>query len=215
MRRPRGSRAERLAEGRKGRALDDAEIGALWRSCGALGAFGGLIRLGLLTAMRRTELAKLCWGDVHDDRLVFGTKTGLKHKVPLTSAMRNVLMAQPRTTSDLVFPSSRTGGAMGGWSKLTPKAIMSAGFAFRLHDLRRTARTLMSRLEVAEDVAELAIGHARPGLVGVYNKDEAWGARVSAFERVSAHVAQLVSGAVGEGEDRDHKNRVVALDAQH
>jgi integrase len=216
MRRPRGSRAERLAEGRKGRALDDAEIGALWRSCGALGAFGGLIRLGLLTGLRRNELSGLRWRDVHDDRIVIDAaraKTGARHEVPVTSAMRAVLTAQTKTTSPLVFPSPRTGAAMGGWSKLTPKAIMSAGFAFRLHDLRRTARTLMSRLGVAEDIAELAIGHTRPGLVGVYNKDDGWSARVSAFECVSAHISDLVSGGATEtGED--HEKRIVTLGAR-
>jgi integrase len=204
MRRPRGSRAERLLEGRKGRALDDAEIGALWRSCSALGAFGGLIRLGLLTGLRRNELSGLHWKDVQGDRIVIEAaraKTGARHEVPVTSAMRAVLTAQTKLTSPLVFPSPRTGEAMEGWSKLTPKAVMSAGFAFRLHDLRRTARTLMSKLGVAEDTAELAIGHVRPGLVGVYNKDEAWEARVDAFGRVSEHIAKIVTnpGDTGAG----------------
>src|ERR1700733_116996 len=213
MRRPRGSRAERLAEGRKGRALDDAEIGALWRSCGALGAFGGLIRLGLLTGLRRNELSGLRWKDVQGDRIVVEAaraKTGARHEVPVTSAMRAVVSAQTKTTSPLVFPSPRTGEAMEGWSKLTPKAVRSAGFAFRLHDLRRTTRTLMSRLGVAEDTAELAIGHVRPGLVGLYNKDLAWAARISAFERVSEHVAKIVSDAGAPGAS-DRAQAVVVI----
>ena len=48
----------------------------------------------------------------------------------------------------------------------------------------------MSRLEVSEDIAELAIGHQRADLVARYNRDQAWDRRMSAFERVSAHVAQ-------------------------
>jgi integrase len=200
LRRPRGSRAERLAEGRKRRALDDDEIKALWLAWGSLGAFGGLIQLGLLTGLRRNELSGLRWRDIQNDRIVIEAaraKTGARHEVPLTAAMRAVLNAQPKTPSALVFPSPRIGDAMEGWSKLTPKAVQGAGFAFRLHDLRRTTRTLMSRLGVAEDVGELAIGHARVGLVGVYNKDTAWPARVAAFELVSAHVAKIVSD-VGE-----------------
>ena len=46
----------------------------------------------------------------------------------------------------------------------------------------------MSRLGVPEEIAELAIGHVRRGLLATYNKDDAWMARVDAFERVSAHV---------------------------
>jgi integrase len=199
LRRPRASRAERLDEARKGRALSDDEIAVVWASAGFLGPFGGLLRLGLLTAMRRSELARLRWQDVRGDRIVIeahGTKTGVRHEVPVTAAMRAVLTAQPKTTSDLVFPSARTPGArLSGWTKLVAAAVKRSGVDFRLHDLRRTVRTLMSRLGVAEEVAELAIGHARRGLVGVYNKDDAWRARVDAFERVSEHVARIVAGA--------------------
>jgi hypothetical protein len=51
----------------------------------------------------------------------------------------------------------------------------------------------MSRLGVAEEAAEMAIGHLRRGLVGTYNKDSAWAARVEAFERVSNHVAAVIT----------------------
>ena len=50
----------------------------------------------------------------------------------------------------------------------------------------------MSRLGVAEDIAELAIGHVRADLIARYNKDEAWEGRSDAFERVSSHVAALI-----------------------
>jgi integrase len=215
LRRTRSSRAERLGEANKNKALSDLEITALWSAADAMGAFGGMLKLAVLTAMRRDELAGLRWGDVHDDRLVFGTKTGLRHKIPLTSVMRNVLMAQPKTTSDLVFPSSRTGERMSGWTSRVDAAVSASGVAFKLHDLRRTVRTLMSRCGVPEEAAELAIGHVRRGLVAIYNRDDGWAARVSAFERVSAHVAGLVSGGAPEtGEERDHEPRVVALSAR-
>jgi integrase len=195
LRRPTASRAERLEDERRGRALDDDEIRTLWTATAALGAFGGLIRLAILTAMRRSELSGLRWSDVKDDRIVIeahGAKTGVRHEVPLTAAMRAVLSAEPRTTSDLVFPG-RTGERIAGWSKLVPRAVRVSGVDFRLHDLRRTSRTLMSRLGVSEETAELAIGHVRRGLVGTYNKDQAWTARADAFERVSAHVANIIA----------------------
>jgi integrase len=58
---------------------------------------------------------------------------------------------------------------------LVAKLQQASGVDFRLHDLRRTARTLMSRLGVAKDIAELAIGHVRADLVARYYKDTAWG----------------------------------------
>jgi integrase len=199
MRRQKASRAERLdEEAQRGRALTDDQVGSLWASVTAMGPFGGLIRLALLTGMRRNELAGLRWLDVHDDRIVLAaqaTKTGSRHEIPLTSAMRAVLTAQSRTTSDLVFPSSRTNARMRGWTSRVDGAVSASGVKFRLHDLRRTVRTVMSRLGVAEDVGELAIGHVRRGLIGTYNKDSAWTARVDAFERVSNHVAGVVANA--------------------
>ena len=51
----------------------------------------------------------------------------------------------------------------------------------------------MSRLGVAEEISELAIGHVRRGMVGTYNKDLARAARVEAFERVSSHVVAVVT----------------------
>jgi hypothetical protein len=54
----------------------------------------------------------------------------------------------------------------------------------------------MSRLGVAEDIAELGIGHVRADLIARYNKDQAWEGRCDAFARVSAHIATLI-GARG------------------
>jgi hypothetical protein len=55
----------------------------------------------------------------------------------------------------------------------------------------------MSQLGVAEDIAELAIGHVRADLIARYNKDEAWAGRSDAFTRVSDHVAALIGARAG------------------
>jgi integrase len=212
LRRPKASRAERLEDERRGRALDDVEIKVLWSAAGALGIFGGLLRLAMLTAMRRGELSGLRWSDIHDDRTVIAAeraKTGTRHEVPLTAAMRAVLSTQPRTTSHLVFPG-RGNKRMKGWTGLVARSAKVSGVDFRLHDLRRTVRTLMSRLGVSEEAAELAIGHVRRGLVATYNKDEAWMARVDAFERVSAHVARVIAST---SEDASKADVIVKLAA--
>jgi integrase len=41
-----------------------------------------------------------------------------------------------------------------------------------LHDLRRTSRSLMSRAGVHRDVAERVLGHAQPGVEGVYDRHQ-------------------------------------------
>ena len=39
-----------------------------------------------------------------------------------------------------------------------------------IHDLRRTSRTLMSRAGVSADIAEQCLGHAIPGVRGIYDR---------------------------------------------
>jgi integrase len=106
-----------------------------------------------------------------------------------------VIAAQPRGLSELLFPSRVTGGPLKGWTKLVAQLRDLSGVKVELHDLRRTVRTCMSRLGVAKDVAELAIGHQRADPVARYNKDAAWSARVAAFEKVSAHISALLAEA--------------------
>jgi hypothetical protein len=55
----------------------------------------------------------------------------------------------------------------------------------------------MSKLGVAEDIAELAIGHVRADLIARYNKDQAWEGRSDAFTKVSDHVAALIGARAG------------------
>ena len=201
LRRPKRSRAERLAAAANGgTALTDDQVRKLWQTAGDFGAFGALVRLALLTGARRGELAGLERSHLLADRLVVvpeHAKTGAQHEVPLTPLMRAVIAGEPITTALLVFPSSKTGGRIKGWTKLVAKLQQVSGVDFRLHDLRRTARTLMSQLGVAEDIAELAIGHVRVDLIARYNKDQAWEGRCDAFARVSTHVESLIGAREG------------------
>ena len=201
LRRPRLTRAERLEVTERGRALSDSEFRDVWQTSENLGSFGGLMQLALLTGMRRGELSGLRWEDINTDRIVLDarhTKTGVDHEIPLTGLMRQVLANQLRTGSALVFPSSRTNTRILGWTKLVKRLVAASGVKLTMHDTRRTCRTLMSRLEVPEDIAELAIGHQRADLVARYNFDQAWRRRVEAFERVSTHITQIISETAGK-----------------
>jgi integrase len=217
------TRAQRLKDTEpKGRALSDAEIVKLWRACEELqacalrgesvsGAVGGLVRLALLTGLRRGELSQLRRDHIvsgADEREGIGgericlppaiTKSGRSHNVPVTRLMMRVIEAQPLTTSPLVFPSSRTGRPIAGWTPLMARLRDLSGVDVKLHDLRRSCRTLMSRLGISEDVSELCIGHARADLVARYNKDQAWEQRRAAFESISAHIVALLARAADD-----------------
>ncbi len=225
LRTPSRTRAQRLRDAEeKGWALSDAEVVKVWRAAQAMqdraargepiaGTFGGLVQLALLTGCRRGELSQLerdrhiLTGDrTTDNRGITGerihlpkaiTKTAADHDVPLTPLMRTVIAAQPRGTGALLF-SSRTGGRLSGWTNLVGALRRYSGVDVRLHDLRRTVRTTMSKLGIPEDVSEMSIGHQRADLIARYSEDQAWLARVEAFEAVSAHISGLLSAAADD-----------------
>ena len=210
LRRPRQTRAERLEAEERGRALSDAEIGQIWRAAENMGAFGRLTQLALLTGMRRGELAGLRWSDIRSDRIALEarhTKGGAAHEIPLTGLMSATLAKQPRTSSSLVFPSSRANGRISGWTKLVKRLVKESGVELTMHDTRRTCRTLMSRLGVNEDIAELAIGHRRADLVARYNKDVCLG-ETGRGVRAGIHTSDA---ALGRAERQRHIPSGVAL----
>ena len=51
------------------------------------------------------------------------------------------------------------------------------------HDVRRTVRTNLSRLRVPREIAELAVGHVKVGIVARYDLWEAVDERREAFDK--------------------------------
>jgi hypothetical protein len=58
--------------------------------------------------------------------------------------------------------------------------------------LRRTYRTGLAELNVAEPVAEMMINHTRPDLVARYSKAELWTQRVEAQNIYESYVAEAI-----------------------
>jgi len=205
---PRETRAQRLRK-RTGRALSEVEVRALWLATSppadpAQGPnpFHGIVRLLLATGCRKGEMARLCWRDVEDDRIVVRpehAKTGVEHHVPLSALAREALAGFPRGgDDDPVFGSaSRPGAIVSGWSKLLPKLIARAEVeSFTLHDCRRTVRTGFSSLGISKEVAEACIGHrsGRGRLEVAYNRNALWPERVEAFIRLSTRLLAAIHG---------------------
>jgi Arm DNA-binding domain len=69
-----------------------------------------------------------------------------------------------------------------------------ARLVYTLHDLRRTARSLMSRAGVPSDHAERALGHVIRGVRGVYDRHEYHREKAQAFEMLAGEIERIVSG---------------------
>ena len=121
-----------------------------------------MIRLLLLTGMRRGEVFNLRWSEVDGDTLVLSdSKTGPR-KVHLNPQARAILDRQPRGPGPYVFPSpvSRDrprGGILGIW----PDVRKAAGIEdVRLHDLRRTFASHAVMQGVPVPVVSRLLGHS-------------------------------------------------------
>ena len=61
-----------------------------------------------------------------------------------------------------------------------------------LHDLRRTGRTLMANLEVADGTAERVLGHSLGNLIATYNVSRHRKQKMAALVAVEADLLRVV-----------------------
>jgi integrase len=65
------------------------------------------------------------------------------------------------------------------------------------HDLRRTARTLLSRAGVDADTAERCLGHAIGGVRGIYDRHKYEEQMKVAFEKLANMIEQIIDPEKG------------------
>ena len=207
----RGMARTRPSQRRRQRVLSDDELKAVWRAADASqSAFGYLVQFLLLTATRRTEAAAMRRSEVASDEWIIPQeryKTGLELVIPVSPAAQAVLSAVPRIgKSGFVFTTDGK-RPIGGFSKFKRKFDAKVLAELRaknpeaelprwtLHDLRRTARSLMSRAGVPSDHAERCLGHVLPGIRGTYDRHEYFNEKRRAFEALAGLIDRIVNPA--------------------
>ncbi|MGD9883048.1 MAG: tyrosine-type recombinase/integrase [Reyranellaceae bacterium] len=197
-----------LKELSRDRILADDEIRSLWAALDSATPepYPRLVRALLLSGARLNEVARLQWIEIISGDVAIipasRTKTKIDHAVPLTPAMVELLGGRGEA-GDRVFSTDHGHTAFSGFSKA--KARLDKALAeqrkrdglppmagWRLHDLRRTARSLMSRAGVNVDIAERVLGHALPGIRGVYDRHEYLTEKRDALERLDALVRSII-----------------------
>src|SRR5262249_39671314 len=178
------------------RILEDDEIRTLWPVCGQVGNFGLACQIMLLTGCRRSEATGMMREEIAGDIWTIPAaryKTGRDHIVPLSAAARAIIDAQGQN-NPLVFPGK--GGvplSRGGIHKAAIDKLAPGLPLWRLHDLRRTSRSLMSRAGVQPDVAERVLGHTIPGVRGVYDRHAFLDEKRDAQERLAALIDGILT----------------------
>jgi integrase len=195
----KGMRRTRSEVRARDRILDDKEVRAIWRQAEANGTFGALVRILLLTAQRRGAVVGMKWSDITSEG-VWEIATEAREKgnagaLRLPERVLTIINAQPRVQgNDYIFAATRGNGPLDGFNKRKAAFDKSCGVAdWTLHDLRRTARSLMSRAGVSDEHAEHALGHKLQGVKKVYNRYDFFKEKSDALARLAALIERIVN----------------------
>jgi integrase len=207
-----GVRGLARPEQSRDRVLSDAELKALWaatilppspfmlrfppgETIPIPNVFGALVRFLLLTGARLGEATSLLWTDISDGVWTLPAaknETGEVLVRPLSRAAQDVLATLPRI-GEFVFTRSGK-GPIGGLGECKKDLSYASGVTnFRLHDFRRTARTLLSRAGVPNDHAERCLGHVIGGVRATYDRHQYRAEMSAAYEKLAALIADIVA----------------------
>jgi integrase len=208
----RGMNRTKPRERARSRILADDELRDLWAALDRMtghARYPSFIRFVLYTASRRNEAGRMSWAELDDDIWTIPGaryKTKHDHEVPLSGAAQEQLGPMPDDPAAFVFPGIRGsvafnshGRAKIALDKQIAEVRRAAGRKpiepWTLHDLRRTARTLMSRAGVEADHAERAIGHAIGGIRGVYDHHKYLEEKRQAFDALAGQIDRILHPA--------------------
>jgi integrase len=189
----RGMRRSRPKDRARERILTDDEIRLVWHK--ASGTFGSLLRFILLTSARRSEAAQMTWGEI--DGAVW-TLPALRNKtkVDLVRPLSRMALDQldgSKTKAQFVFPTRNGKPITDFWGYKSDFDKASGVSGYTIHDLRRTARSLLSRAGVNADVAERCLGHVIGGVRGIYDRHEYFEEKKRAFEALASQIERIVN----------------------
>lgn len=190
------------------RTLSDAELRAYLqdpRACTRYERLERVINVLLLTGQRRGELAAARWADVDLDARTWRipdehSKTGRGHVVPLSDWAAEEFRSLKRESSRsrYVIPDPS------GDKPIDPKQLTRslakcrARFAkrgiapFTLHDLRRTCRTGLAKLQIPPHIAERVLNHAQEKIAGTYDVHDYLNEKREALNQWAARLRGVV-----------------------
>jgi integrase len=189
----RGMRRTAPGARRRSRILNDEELRIVWPAAEKDGGpFGLLVKLALLTAQRKAKILDLRWDDISPDGVWIirsePREKGHGGRLALPAAALDAICQMPRFASDpRVFTRQPSHYDKSRFDRMTGVTGWS------IHDLRRTARSLMSRIGIAHEVAENLLGHTIPGVASIYNRHGYEAEKGIALAKLEATISQIVN----------------------
>jgi integrase len=190
------------------RVLEDEELVLVWKAADRLSyPFGPFVKLLILTAARRDEIASMSRSELQLRKSVFHlpeerSKNHEPHDIHLTRLALDIIDALPKVESRAGFVFTTNGrNAISGFSKA--KLLLDTEIAkigpdmplqpWTFHDFRRSTATGMSELGVFPHVVEAVLNHKPQGVAAKYNRDKRRQQQIAAWELWSKHIEQIVA----------------------
>jgi integrase len=191
----------RNPEGTRSRFLTRDEAPRLLEAADSTGEAvdGVIVRLWLLTGLRRSELLHRTWSDLDLRKktlTVPRTKNGREHTIPLSDRAVQLLRSLPRHIQPdaPVFPGDDEGKPLSDFKRRWEKIRKLSGLHdLTIHDLRRTVGTWLANLAgVPEHTIAALLNHktSRAGVTAIYTRtmDEPLRSAVESLEELLASV---------------------------
>jgi integrase len=194
----RGMARVKAKERERERTLTDDELRLVWKTAETTpGPFGSYVQFLLLTAARRSEASDMVRSELSGTDWTLPAdrnKTKVDLVRPLSAAALEVLSKVTKLAGcEFVF-STDGKNPISGFTRFKEKFDKACGVTgWTLHDLRRTARSLMSRAGVNSDHAERCLGHVIAGVRGTYDRYEYHAEKRHAFEALAGQIDRIVN----------------------
>jgi len=202
-----------ITERARKRVLSDDELRRVWKTAETFPApFGRYVKFLLLTGTRRKEAGGMARSElvaadlwrIPWQRLKQGAKSKTDLLVPLSKAAQAIIAARPsgtRPEGEFVFGGHRPLINF-DYFKFKREFDAACGVTepWTIHDLRRTARTLLGRLSsagISADVAERCLGHAITGVRAHYDVHDYEQEKRQAFEALAGMIERIVHPPTG------------------
>ena len=193
----RGMYRHSIKDHARTRILSDDEIRAIWSAYAPGHIYGDLLKLALLTGQRQDKVASMRWEDISIDgawHVPNGTREkGAGGVMVLPGVALDIIKARPRFASNPYVFAGRD-FYIKGFAKLKRALDAKVPIApWQFHDLRRTARSLMSRAGARPDIAERVLGHAIRGVESVYDRHSYRDEKAHALNALAGLIESIVN----------------------
>ena len=186
------------------RILSDEELRLFWTAAEDSGAFGRFLQTCLLTGQRRGKVMTMRWEDLTDDGVwviaVEPREKGNAGALKLPKLALEIVRTQAMVEDNPYVFSGRGSAHLEPGDKLkkdfdakVAKANNGAAIpGWTIHDLRRTARSLLARAGVRPDIAERTLGHVIRGVEGTYDRHAYTAEKADALEKLAELVERII-----------------------